>query len=435
VISAVLRSAVDTSETVREAALSALDKIDPAWPENTEAQEALPDVVAALRSRSSGVSKAAFRLLWLIGLPAVPELAKVLSSEEDGIDKYETVRLLEHIGPDAACAVPGLTRALGSQHIQIRVAAAEALASIGPAAESAVPALMAGLADRYADGRQAMAACLAELGAAAEPAIPALMPLLADRWERVRDAAIAALEQIGPATVPALIEILEMRDVQRFEAWFESMMKLSHWFRRPDANTLLMDQRRALASLSWAAYHIREERASLEAAQVAAMSVLGKFGPAASAAVPTVARALTDPNPGVKLAAVETLGQIGPEARSVVPDLVGMLMHGSEPFQGAASKALGCIDRDWASNPCAAGVLRQLAEQLGKAEKLGESAVDTFIVIGTAGVPTLIDVLGSGNWVARANAASALGGIGAGAKAAVPALAGALEDKPSLGAA
>jgi HEAT repeat protein len=404
-IPALLICAVDVDATAREAALKALMAIDPAWPENAEARKAFPGLVAALKSWDSDVSTAAFRLLGLIGLPAVHDMVNALSKAEDTIDKVYIMRLLARIGPGAAIALPSLARALGSKSIQARVAAAEALANIGPSAEAAVPALVAGLADPYADGRKAVAACLARIGAAAEPAIPALLPLLADRDSGVREAAALALEKIGPKTVPALIETVQTRDVRRLKAWIASMIKTSQWLTRPGYESIAIDYPKAWSSLHWAAYDIMEERACLEAAQEAALQVLGKFGPAASAAVPTIVQALADPNPAIKVAGIQALGRIGPEAKSAVPNLVPILVHGSKLARTVAAVALLNIDLNWAS----------------------DSAVAEAIA---GAIPVLIDVVeSSGDRETRQSAAKALGLIGREAKAAIPALTRALEDK------
>lgn len=367
-------------------------------------------------------------ILSIIGLPAVPDLVNVLSDEEDTVGKIYIMRLLARIGPGAASAVPELMRALDSQFLQSRIAAADALSTLGPAAEVAVPALIAGLTDSFADGRQAMAACLACLGAASEPAMPALLPLLADQKEGVRRAAADALEQIGPSTVPALIEIVQMRDMQRLQVWFESMIKVSQWYTKSEPVVCLTDLERSLNNLSWTAYEIREEQASLEAAQVAAVRVLGKLGPAASAAVPAIAQALADPNSDIKLAAIRTLGQIGLDANSAIPDLVQFLVHNDEPFREAAIEALRNIDQDWGSDPLLASTIVDFAERLSETGRPREIAVDAIVIIGAATVPALIDVLESRDRVARQNAANALGRIGVGAKAAISALTRALED-------
>jgi HEAT repeat protein len=267
-----------------------------------------------------------------------------------------------------------------------------------------------------------MAACLARIGAAAEPALPALLPLLADRDDRVRDAAADALEQIGPNAIPALIVLVQTRDVQRLKAWIGSM---AGFFLRPargDTDILVMDPGKVLGNLSWAAYDILQERASLEAAQKAAIRVLGKLGPAASPAVPAVIGASADPNPGLRLEAIQTLGRIGPPARSAIPGLIPMLADTNEAIQAAAAEALGSIDLQWPSDPAAAGPISVLSGKLCVPGRPGEIAVKMFAAIGGTAVPVLIDALKSGDRIAQENAAKALGQIGAGAKAAVPAL-------------
>jgi HEAT repeat protein len=243
------------------------------------------------------------------------------------------------------------------------------------------------------------------MGEAAEPAIPALLPLLADRDSGVREAAALALEKIGPKSVPALIETVQTRDVRRLKAWIASIVKTSQWLTRPGNEGITIDYPKAWSSLHWAAYDIMEERACLEAAQEAALQALGRFGPAALAAVPTIVQALGDPNPAIKVAAVQALAQIGPDAMSAVPSLLPILVRGSQLARVAAAAALLNIDLKWAAH----------------------SAVAEAI---TCTIPVLIEAVeSSGDRVARQSAAKALGLIGRDAKAAIPALTRALEDK------
>lgn len=423
-----LKTATDVDETVRKAALEALEAIDPCWPQNPEAQKAISDLLTALKSRFSEVQKAAFRLLRVIGQPAVPDMADELLDGEDTTKKIHVIRLLGQLGPGAESAVPGLTCALASQFLQVRIAAARALTKIGPPPEATIPVLVSGLADPFADGREAMATCLARAGAAAEPAMPLLLPLLADRESRVRQAAAEALENIGPSVVPALIEVVQTRDVQRLKAWLESMIKVSRWYTRTESRVALMEPEEVWRGLSWTAYDIMEERARLEAAQEAALRVLGKLGPAASEAVPTIAQAMADPNPWIRLAAVQALGQMGQEAGTRLPDLTQALMHSDPAVREAAAEALRNVDPDWASNPAVPVMTAALAGQLSDPRELGEFAADTLVLIGAAAVPALIGALESPNRVARQNAAQALGRIGPDAQEAIPALTKALQD-------
>ena len=325
----------------------------------------------------------------------------------------------------AEIAAPGLVRALGSQRLHVRIEAARALTKIGSPPESAIPALVAGLSDRSADARQAMATCLACFGEAAEPALWNLLPLLADRDDSVCKAAAAALEQIGPKAVPALIELVRARDAQRLKAWVESMPRAP--LQEPDV--VIVPFQEVWNNLSWKVYDMLDEQARLVAGQQAALGVLGKLGPLASAAVPTMIEALADRHPGIQGAAIQALGQIGPEARSAVPNLTRMLLHSNVSFREAAARALGNIDQDWASNPAVPGVTAALVKELSNAGSSGQAAVQTLAVIGGAAVPALIEALGSKDRVARQNAARALGQIGGQAQSAVPALTRALQDE------
>ena len=56
-IPALVLAAVDADNSVREAALCALKKIDPEWPKNPETLKEIPDLVQALKSQSPRVPK------------------------------------------------------------------------------------------------------------------------------------------------------------------------------------------------------------------------------------------------------------------------------------------------------------------------------------------------------------------------------------------
>jgi HEAT repeat protein len=426
-IPALLAAAVDVEAAVREAAMTALEAIDPAWPKNTEIPEAIPDLIVALKSMFKEVNQAASKLLRVIGEPAVPVLSDELLDGEDKLDQIRLIRVLARINPGGESAVPGLTRALSSQFLHVRIAAAQALVHTGPPPDTAIPVLVAGLSDRSADARRAMATCLARAGPAAEPAMPSLLPLLADPDRGVRQAAAAVLTAIGPPAVPALIELVQARDAQRLKAWAEARNRFLPWCPPSRDDILVIDSWDSWQNLWWTAYDILDERARLEVAQEAALKILAKLGPDSSTAVPAATQALADPNPCIQLAAVRALGKIGPEAKAATPDLVQFLLHSNESFRSAATEALESIDGDWTSDPAVTRVSAVLARQLGSAGELAEIAVNTFAVIGAAAVPVLIDALQSGNRVIQENAARALGRIGAKAQAALPALANTMQ--------
>jgi HEAT repeat protein len=425
-------AAIDVEASVREAALKSLNLIDPAWPKHPEARQAFPKLVTALRSWSADVTSAAYKLLHIIGLPAVPALVAALATGDDTADKISIIHLLTRLGSQASSAVPELTRKLSSHFLQARIAAAEALTAIGPAAASAVPALITGLSDSYADARQAMAVCLGQLGPAAEPAIPALVRLLADRQARVREAAELALERLGPVTIPALIALLEARDAERKETWQAAKDKVSNWSPHPLPGIAVIERDKFINNMYWATYEIVADLTSPEIAQLSVLQLLGKFGPAAADAVPAIVPALADPNPGVVSAAAEILGQIGPLADYAVPSLLKVLAYENETLRKTAAAALHRIDDEWAYQPTAVEMRTTLVRQLCGEKEHSEIAVYALALMGTAAVPALIEVLDSDDYVARINAASALGRIGAEAGAATSVLTKATHDKNSL---
>lgn len=429
-ITALLNAAVDIDESVREAACNALDAIHPDWPQTEQARPAFPNLVEALHSWSAEVKEAAFGLLKRIGPPAAPALEQALLEGEDTIDKVYVMQLLAQIGPDAAGAVPGLTKELSSKHAQARIAAADALAQIGPEAAGAVPLLTDGLSDPYPSVRQAMAACLAELGPRAEPALPALLPLLADREPDIRKSAAEALEHIGSAAVPSLIEVLQARDVQRLKVRLEALMTVSRWHTSSKGDRLVTEPFQVWANRYWAAYSILEEQEALEEAQISALQVLGRLGPTAAVARPAIIQTLVDPNPHIRLSAIQALEQIDALQPDILPDLIRMLVDKNADVRDAATDSLKGFNAksgadEWITDPAAADAMATLAKQLNQPD---ESAAQAFVAIGPAAVPTLIHVLESGDRVAQEKAAKVLGQIGPNAAAATPALNRALQD-------
>src|SRR5262245_11249736 len=131
-----------------------------------------------------------------------------------------------------------------------RRAAATLWAHISPEDRAAVPALIKALTDEDAQVRSQAAAALGEIGKEARPAVPALLKALNDPAVRAR--AVSALGSISPerATAPALIEAIKNPAT------------------RASAMTVL---------------------------------ALGRFGPAAKAAVPALIDAVKDKDRGSRL--------------------------------------------------------------------------------------------------------------------------------------
>jgi hypothetical protein len=86
-IPALLQAVVDVNATVRQAAISALHAIDPAWSQYEGVQQAIPFLIGVLKSRSASVVDAATQLLLRVGPSAISELQQALSAVGDVVEK------------------------------------------------------------------------------------------------------------------------------------------------------------------------------------------------------------------------------------------------------------------------------------------------------------------------------------------------------------
>ena len=278
------------------------------------------------------------------------------------VDAINNLRLWRKGG--ARILVPALLVALTDRHVDVRIAASEALyerlvmdrspvvARLVPSlaeltrclddadprvrlqlvlvfaqlelereAGAAVPALVARLRDPAAPVRAAAARLLGKREAPAAQAAQALVELLRDPDHSVRCAALGALPAaIGHATVPVptVIEALTDEDPEM---------------------------------------------------RAAAARVLGNLGAEASSAVPALRRALTDSEPGVRASAALALGGIGKPAASATAELASMLDPPDELLARSAATALGRIGPDAAAAADALAMLVvkgfEVSEDLG----------------------------------------------------------------------
>jgi hypothetical protein len=91
-------------------------------------------------------------------------------------------------------------QALESEHIQVRIAAAEAIGNLDTPDRVAIDALIARLSDESPVVRAATVRALGQLGSAARPAIPSLMKLRKDdHFSMVRKQAVQSLDEVRGA--------------------------------------------------------------------------------------------------------------------------------------------------------------------------------------------------------------------------------------------
>jgi HEAT repeat protein len=156
----------------------------------------------------------------------------------------------------------------------------------------------------------------------------------------------------------------------------------------------------------------------------ACLDALGKIGPDAAEAVPTLVAALNDPEDNVRQSAAEALGMIGPNAAPAVPALVAALNDPEDNVRQSAASALGKIGPNAA--PAVATLVAALNDPDGKVALSAASALGKIGSDTAEAVPALVAALNHPS--ARWTAAPALARFGLDAVPAVPALAAGLND-------
>jgi HEAT repeat protein len=228
--------------------------------------------------------------------------------------------------------IAGLVERLKHKDPDIRRGAAEVLARIGPPAEGALPALLQAAADVDAGVRARAAEALPALNPAwwtsrhAAEAVPALVRELGSKFPDVWRAASYLLAQIGPPALRRLVNALANGGKEIRQAVL--------------ARTIGRIGPAAGCALPTLLKELGSESAPVRQAVAEA---LGQIGPTAAPAVPALALALGDWHPGVRQAAARALAALGPAAEPAVPALIQRLPDEAEEVRQASLEALGRI--------------------------------------------------------------------------------------------
>ncbi|MEN6449155.1 MAG: HEAT repeat domain-containing protein [Thermoguttaceae bacterium] len=247
-----------------------------------------------------------------------------------------------------------------------RTAAANALGELGSAG---VPALTELLGDKDAGVRQAAVESLGKIGPEAKTAIPTLVNLLRDGHSGLPDSASKSLAKIGPAAIPALKDFL-------------SDSSKDKWVRRRAASTLGQIGAATVPALRELS---NDKSVEFRCAVVDALEQASSTGAGAKAAVPVLARLLTDPDLNVRNTAARAVSRIGPKAEPAIPALVTLLRHRDTypmVFGDEAAVALGKI------GPAAIPAIMELLKD--KDVQCRWAAVSALKEVGSAAVPVLV---------------------------------------------
>jgi HEAT repeat protein len=196
-------------------------------------------------------------------------------SNADGSTMSTTEMAAATVGGMAAdsTALSILMGKLNSDNAAIRLGAIKGIAQMGGAAAQAVPGLTPLLSSSDANTRANAAFALGQIGPKANAAIPDLVRLIQDNDSKVQRNAVEAVANIGGANVPGLLVPL-------------------------------------LISVD-------------PSVQSSAMELLGKFGPASKAAIPTLI-SLAKGNKNMRDMAFDTLVKIGPDSVTAITALLTM---------------------------------------------------------------------------------------------------------------
>jgi HEAT repeat protein len=154
-----------------------------------------------------------------------------------------------------------------------------------------------------------------------------LIDALGDRLQPIRHQAAIALGKLGPLAkpaVPALKKALADKTFAPQVQAAEAIWRISDETELP----LKVLQR-----------ELRGTQVPLEACQS-----LGRMGPAAKSAIPTLVQALKSKDGGVRQGAAEALGQIGKDAKAALPELKKLTGDIDPDVQAAAKEAIKRID-------------------------------------------------------------------------------------------
>jgi HEAT repeat protein len=291
---------------------------------------AVSGLLNALGDSDYSVRSAAAEALYRYGPPVVPRLLTMLTTSKDSQTLMSVAQILGRIGPQSGCeCVPALTNALQDVNSGVRQNAAIALGQFGSLAADAAPALRKLICDEDAGAREGAVKALGELGSGArEVTVPGLIDALKDPSLYVRQAAIEALRQLGTmaeSAAPALAKVLIE------DSYIYARQKAAAALGYVGSNAPGIALHALTSALNDSDINVR----------LSALRALGSMGPAAAAAVPTIAELLRGHGSAVRIAAAASLGDMGEQAVAAVPVLLGIADDPGSDATEAIFKALG----------------------------------------------------------------------------------------------
>ena len=394
--------------------------------------------------------------------------AKILPEEQARIAK-----ILALAGNHAASAddVAFLAEELKNSSPLVRAHAAHALGEFGAAAKPAVQALVAAAADADPAVRRAASHAVLRLHPGPAVTLPLAKKLLRDADPAVRMRFLLSLVDLGKEAVPGLRAALKDDEMAKYaclvlseigpdaDAAAPELLDRLKTETHPEVRQQVILALGAIRAVDAVPALIGVVENEKDVDRAAAAFSLGRIGPAAKAAVPTLTKTLDDADPVLKTVSAWALAKIAPDNAQLKDKCVDLLIESllsKDPlarraaFRGLAdlrpgpARVMPTVKRilEGADKEAAADALQAMASfgertvpALINALKLPEYrplVASILAAIGPAAkeaVGPLADVAKTdASEDARREALLALGAIGPAAEAAVPAAAAALTD-------
>ena len=209
----------DISSSVKQAAIQAALKIDPASAASL-CKTAMPGLLEDLKSEDTGVRQGAVYALEALGpraSPAIPALVEV-AKKRRGFDQSGAFWTLQKIGPEGVAALTSLIKDRDLDLLTIRLQALHAFDFVKEPSQADLQALTEALKDQDPEIQVGAADRLGRFGPKARAAIPDLIAVMKPS-ESTRtgpkagiypgSSAALALGRIGAEAVPALVKALQ----------------------------------------------------------------------------------------------------------------------------------------------------------------------------------------------------------------------------------
>lgn len=427
----------DPEASVRKEAAEALYAIRPG------PAIGVPVVAKLMKDPDPKLRAEAMNVLTEAGAEAVPFLKEALKDPKNG---QWACLVISEIGPAAKELVPMIGKiAADSDDPEVDKAAFLALGAIGPAAASELPQIVEALGE---ERRAAVATyALISIGKVSDEAKAKILANKKSENKVVAAASIWAIAKLSPndnaalvAAVNDLVDLLKHPNeaVRRVAARALGSLKAPAAIAIPAIQRAFenADEKIATAALG-AVVGLGEEGVpllidllKLPKAKVHIVSILGEMGPKAAGAVDALAGLLQDENEEVRREAAIALGKIGPAAKKAVPQLAKAVQSDDEALAEGAAFALGELGKDGREG---------LSVLLKGIESKNESLALICAIAVCKVDPGCPNCCGKGLNVLRRGvldeatvfqleSISALKGLGAFAKPAIPELKQALED-------